>query len=527
MKTPFNPLLRPSKARCWISTLITMLCMFTSGLFAQAPNLLGYQAVVRDASGVPLAETEVTLRLGIHSEAPDGLLLWQEDHNLITGPQGLVNLHIGRNENRTGGSLEEFSLIEWGASAHFLQVQVNTGSSFTELGTTELVSVPYALYAREAGTTPLAEIWSAEGENISTSFNVGIGTGTPAGKMEVLGNPGAQDDDPLFEVKRNDGQPVLSVYNEGVRIWVRDDWVKGTKGGFAVGGFNPAKGETNEFLRVTPDSVRIYVENPQGKASKGGFAVGGFTPAKTDAEPLMQLTRDNYLIGHQSGKNLTAGLNNIFIGYQAGYSVKEGSGNIFIGQNAGMSNNGSGNIFLGPEAGRNESGSNKLYIDNTESDPNKTLVWGDFERNHLRFNAFVGVLKEPVDGIAMDINGNLRINEELITGSDIRFKTSVEPLNHALDRISRLRGVSYEWNREAFPGKHFREGKHIGLIAQEVEQVVPELVETGADGYKAVNYNKLPALLVEAVKEQQAQIEAQEERIRILETMVEKLVEER
>lgn len=56
-------------------------------LFAQAPHLLGYQAVVRDAAGNPLAETEVTLRLGIHSETPGGLLLWQEDHTLLTGPR--------------------------------------------------------------------------------------------------------------------------------------------------------------------------------------------------------------------------------------------------------------------------------------------------------------------------------------------------------------------------------------------------------------------------------------------------------
>ncbi|MGC9472513.1 MAG: tail fiber domain-containing protein [Bacteroidales bacterium] len=527
MKTGLNHSPKSSGKPRILSVIITGLFLLSYPLFAQAPHLLGYQAVVRDAAGNPLAETEVTLRLGIHSETPGGLLLWQEDHNLLTGPQGLVSVQIGQTEKRTGGSLAEFAHIEWGTAPHFLQVQVNTGSGFTELGTTELVSVPYALYAREAGTTPLSDIWSAQGENISTPFSVGIGTETPAGKLEVLGNPGAQDDDPLFEVKRNDGQPVFSVYNEGVRIWVQDDWVKGTKGGFAVGGFNPAKGETNEFLRVTPDSVRIYVENPQGKASKGGFAVGGFTPAKTNAEPLMQLTRDNYLIGHQSGRNLEGGLNNILIGYQAGYSVKEGSNNIFIGQHAGLSNNGSGNIFLGPEAGRGETGSDKLYIDNSESDPTKTLVWGDFNMDLLRFNAFVGVLKEPVEGIAMDINGNLRISEELITGSDIRFKTSVEPLDHALDQVSLLQGVRYEWNREDFPGKHFSEGKHIGLIAQDVEQVVPELVETGADGYKAVNYNKLPALLVEAVKEQQAQIEAQAERISMLEALVEKLMEEK
>ena len=55
---------------------------------------------------------------------------------------------------------------------------------------------------------------------------------------------------------------------------------KGTKGGFAVGGFSPGKGVTNEYLRITPDSFRIYIDTTTVKGPKGGFAVGGFSPLK-------------------------------------------------------------------------------------------------------------------------------------------------------------------------------------------------------------------------------------------------------
>ena len=71
-----------------------------------------------------------------------------------------------------------------------------------------------------------------------------------------------------------------------------------------------------------------------------------------------------------------------------------------------------------------------------------------------------------------------------------------------------LRGVQFEWNLEEYPDNGFREGKQIGLIAQEVEEVLPELVRTDNDGYKSLEYEKITAVLVEAIKEQQKQIEA-------------------
>lgn len=86
--------------------------------------------------------------------------------------------------------------------------------------------------------------------------------------------------------------------------------------------------------------------------------------------------------------------------------------------------------------------------------------------------------------------------------SDERCKTEVAPLTDVLTRVERLRGVTFNWNDEPATGKQ------IGVIAQEVEREFPELVGTRADGYKAVDYAKLSAVLLEAIKEQQKEIEA-------------------
>ncbi len=92
--------------------------------------------------------------------------------------------------------------------------------------------------------------------------------------------------------------------------------------------------------------------------------------------------------------------------------------------------------------------------------------------------------------------------------SDIRWKQNIAPLEGALGQVLDMRGVQFEWNREEYPDNGFREGKQIGFIAQEVEEVLPELVRTDHDGYKAVDYPKVTAVLVEAIKEQQKEIEA-------------------
>ncbi len=104
------------------------------------------------------------------------------------------------------------------------------------------------------------------------------------------------------------------------------------------------------------------------------------------------------------------------------------------------------------------------------------------------------------------------------TYSDARLKENIETVSNALDKVTRLRGVNYEWRADAERRVGPMSGRHLGLIAQEVETVVPEVVDTGDDGYKSINYDNLTGLLVEAIKDQQEMIKAQAARIRALET---------
>jgi hypothetical protein len=102
--------------------------------------------------------------------------------------------------------------------------------------------------------------------------------------------------------------------------------------------------------------------------------------------------------------------------------------------------------------------------------------------------------------------------------SDARLKTNIMPLTDALEKLEAIRGVSFEWNESYRSSGRSSGHREIGVIAQEVEEVFPELVFTSSsDGYKAVDYSRLTAVLIEAVKELKAENEALKQRVETLE----------
>ncbi|MCO4792576.1 MAG: tail fiber domain-containing protein [Bacteriovoracaceae bacterium] len=107
---------------------------------------------------------------------------------------------------------------------------------------------------------------------------------------------------------------------------------------------------------------------------------------------------------------------------------------------------------------------------------------------------------------------------DVFAGSDIRFKQNVEPLAGSVEKIMSLNAMKYDYKSEAFPNKNFSSNKQIGFMAQSVEKVLPELVATDNDGYKAINYAHLTPVLAEAIKELNNKIETLEKKIKELES---------
>ncbi len=110
-----------------------------------------------------------------------------------------------------------------------------------------------------------------------------------------------------------------------------------------------------------------------------------------------------------------------------------------------------------------------------------------------------------IPNYTLDVRGNIGNNTTLYH-SDKRWKKNIHPLKSSLKKILQLQGVSFDWKTKQFADMNFPTGTKIGLIAQDVEKILPNLVHTDKDGYKSVEYANIVALLVEAIKEQQKEI---------------------
>jgi hypothetical protein len=121
----------------------------------------------------------------------------------------------------------------------------------------------------------------------------------------------------------------------------------------------------------------------------------------------------------------------------------------------------------------------------------------------------------------LEVNGELRVADCVknaagtqIAGtcpSDERLKTNIEPFSPLLSRLVWLQPVHFDWRAVEYPDYHFGSERAYGLIAQQVEQVFPELVSRDKNGFKAVNYSELPLLLLQAVRELNAENKSMQE----------------
>ena len=129
-------------------TLLTTALLITTVLaYAQAPQGINYQAVVRDAGGNELANQAVSLRMTILEN--NTTTVYQETHSAATNGFGLVNLVIGQGTATQGA----FNAIDWSTGNYFAQTEVDVtgGTNYALMGSQQLMSVPYALYAESAG----------------------------------------------------------------------------------------------------------------------------------------------------------------------------------------------------------------------------------------------------------------------------------------------------------------------------------------------------------------------------------------
>jgi hypothetical protein len=126
--------------------LFTSLVFLAIGIYAQPPQLIPYQAIARDNSGNPVLNQNIGLRFSIHDQTLNGAVVWQEAQTVVSNNLGIIVTALGGTSQLTS--------VDWGSGAKFLQVEMDIagGSNYLDMGTQQMMSVPYALYAETSGS---------------------------------------------------------------------------------------------------------------------------------------------------------------------------------------------------------------------------------------------------------------------------------------------------------------------------------------------------------------------------------------
>lgn len=172
-----------------------LIVLWAFQLQAQTPHAMKYQTVIRNNAGEALVNKLVAIRASILSGSTSGTMVYQEVHNIATNEFGIANLNIGEGTVQSG----IFNNIAWGNANHFLKIEIDiaNGTNFAFMGTSQLLSVPYALYAEKSAnaiddfdkdsTNELQNIQKI-GNTVTLNKNGGSFTDSDNQTLTIVGN---------------------------------------------------------------------------------------------------------------------------------------------------------------------------------------------------------------------------------------------------------------------------------------------------------------------------------------------------
>jgi len=391
----------------------------------------------------------------------------------------------------------------------------------------------------------------AERLRITSTGNIGIGTSTPGARLSVEGTAlvrgrlfidgtgasGAVGDSVIYMSRPNTTKGVFQSFKTGsiTTTPTTPEWLFGMLGSsnnFSVSTWDGSSQSERLTLQASTANLGIASTSPGARLVVKGSGTGtGFTFQTTNSSNVPHFTvLDNgnvgigtttpsaqlsLVSGAGTGIDLSSANRYVSIETSTGYGelrfTRDSGVNARIQAPGGTSMNIS-TLWGGNEVSKIDlqRGSNAGYI------VFSTGSSGVTERMRIDATGNIGIgtttpgqlltvagtiqstsLLGGATTLSTDANGNI-----IRTPSDQKLKTNVETLTSSLDKVKQLRGVSYKWIDEA----RFGSSSEIGLIAQEVQAVVPEVVKDGGD-YLSVNYQNLVALLIEAIKELAGKIE--------------------
>jgi hypothetical protein len=170
--------------------LMIFVAGITFGLLAsgQVPQLIDYQGMARDGSGIPLANQGISVRMSVWQGPLPGTMVYSEKHTPVTNAYGLFHLMIGEGSVLSGN----FATINWATGNYYIQTEIdpNGGNAFVDMGKSKLATVPFAFYAASAGGGGSSPWQSNPPDIYYNDGYVGIGTDTPEDFLHINNSSG-------------------------------------------------------------------------------------------------------------------------------------------------------------------------------------------------------------------------------------------------------------------------------------------------------------------------------------------------
>jgi hypothetical protein len=272
---------------------------------AQAPQKMSYQAVIRNASNALVVNTSIGMRISILQSSASGTPVFVETQTTTTNANGLASIAIGSGTPVTGS----FTGIDWANGLYFIKTETDPtgGTSYTITGTSQLLSVPYALSSGD-------NKWVANAAGINNISSGSVGIGTPSSldnKLTVLSN-----DVGLLKLQSTTGSTQITMDDVGgtdvffsTTLGNLDIWTGGnnrrlsilTNGDVGIGTNAPTtKLEVNGFTKLGSDAPAIKVKKFTGttSADQNGFAtfLHGLTTSKIiSATAMVEYNPDGFV----------------------------------------------------------------------------------------------------------------------------------------------------------------------------------------------------------------------------------------
>ena len=410
--------------------LIILVSILSFSLYAQAPQGLNYQATVRNSSGNLITNQNVYFRFNIMQNSATSVPVYTETHYVPTDDLGQVNCVIGQGTATTG----TFSLIDWSNGTYFLGIELNIGSDYLAMGTTQFLSVPYALYAGNvAGGNTLAEVLqngNQYGFEVTPSNTNGI----------VLNVSGGNTNGTLYCGLNS----TITGYNGFNRA------IQGVSAG---GSITDNEGVLGAALNSSTDNIGVY-----------GLGIGEFSQSQynTGVKGEASAGIESYGI-----RGLSGGASNRNHGV-AGYARNAApSGVINTGVFGGAENSEGLNycVWGGSNYGSTTNGTTIGVLGSAISSSINGSNYGIY-----------GTAGNAANNYAGFFDGNVTVTGNFVNPSDRKLKRDISPFHSALDKIALLNPVTYYYDVEKNKTIHLPENKQYGFVAQDLEAIFPDLV---------------------------------------------------